>query len=71
MVKPGELFTLSNFWVLCKEDIVVKLGVYVTQFLLWLRKVQMAKEHVEYLMKVCVFYIAKCMIMLYFIVWHR
>ena len=34
MVKPGELFTLSNFWVLCKEDIVVKLGVYVTQFLL-------------------------------------
>ena len=71
MVKLRELLTLSNFWVSCKKGIVVKLGVYVTQFLLWLRKVQMAKEQVEYLMKVCVLYFAKCMSMLYFIVCHR
>ena len=55
MVKLRERFTLSNFGLWVRKNVVVKLGVYVTQFLLCLRKVQMAKEQVEYFMEVCVF----------------
>ena len=36
----------------------------VTQLLLCVHKVQMAKEQVEYFMKVYVFCLAKCMFML-------